>query len=437
MLHTMHLLLRRKESRRKLFLTLAVLLFIQIGSQIPVYGVNPDYFSRLLDTNAALGFLNSLTGNGLSGISFFALSITPYITASIIIQLMGIVIPALGELAKDGKSGKEKYERITWITAAVLGYVQAFSMAIGFGGQGLLKAYTVPNVLIAGFLLGTGALTVTLLGRLIDKKGIGNGISLILLCNILSSLPMDFYKLYTRFEAGLPVPGKILTAALIGAGFLLLYGFALFVNETKKQIPLQYASPSGRKALTGKRSLPLRLCLTGVMPVIFAQSLLSLPPVIGAIAGADTGTWPGRILLFFNSGSWFSPAWPLFTLGWLLYAVLIYFFAWFYAGIAFNTNEVAENLKRTGATIPGIRPGAPTRDCLNRQVKILLILGNTALLLLVTILMAVSGLTGVGSLSFGGTSILIITNVISETKEKLQAETLEAHTQMAIRRSIL
>ena len=415
-------LMRQQAVRKKLILTAAVLIGIQFGSQVPVPGVNPDYFHSILETNAALGFLNSLTGNGLSGISLFALSITPYITASIIVQLLSIVIPKLEELAKDGASGKEKYERITWIAAAVLGYIQSFSMAAGFGKSGLLVEYSVPNVLLSGFLLGTGALSVTLLARLIDKKGLGNGISLVLLTNILSSLPQSFSSIYMAFAGTGTIAIKTAMIVITAISFAVLYAFALFLNETKREIPVQYSAKQFGRTGGVRQTLPLKLCLTGVMPVIFAQSLMSFPVLIGQLIGVSADSITGNILMAFNSGNWFSPMGPVYTLGWLLYAALVFFFAWFYAGIAFNTRTVADNLKKSGATIPGIRPGTPTKEYLDKQVKQILILGNILLLILVTIPSVFSGLTGITNLSFGGTSILIITSVLSETKDRLITE---------------
>ena len=415
---------KQENLTKKILLTLLILIGIRLGNQIPTYGVNNLFFSSLMQGNASLSFLNSITGNSLKQLSIFALSITPYITASIIIQLLTIAVPALEELSKDGKDGHDKIEKITYITAGVLGYVEALCMAIGFGKQGMLLSYTWYNCLIVGFTWGTFALVSVLLGKLIDKKGIGNGNSLILFCNIISSLPTDLYVLYTRFLTHKPIYLIIINALLIILFILAIFALALILNNAEKRIHIQYSGKfSGRQSHGGGSNfIPIKLMIMGVMPVIFASSIISLPGIIGAfVKTKDTGIF-NTILNYLNMNNWFNIDKPLYSIGYIVYALLVIFFGYFYTSIAFNTSEVANNLKKNGGTINGIRPGHPTIEYLNKQLKYLVFIGTAGLLVLATIPMVISGIFSLGNLSFGGTTIIIAVSVIFETKKKLELE---------------
>jgi len=389
-----------------------------LGNQIPTFGVNSSYFAELFKENSSFGFLNALTGNSLSQLSVLALSITPYITASIIVQLLTIAIPRLEEIAK-GMDGHEKIEKMTYIVAGILGYLEAGAMAVGFGKQGLLTSYTWYNCLLVTIIWGTGALVTVLFGKIIDKKGIGNGISLILLMNILSSIPADIITLYERFCSGKPIMLAILCACVIIFIALVVFVFALILNKGEKRISIQYSGKiMGNRRTVGQSSfIPVKVCIAGVMPVIFASSFLSFPIIICRLLGKNP-----KIINYLNSGNWFVLSRPVYTAGYLFYVLLVIFFGYFYTSISFNSYEVAENLKKNGGTICGIRPGKPTVEYLDRQMKYLIFIGTTGILILATIPMLISGIFGIGSLSFGGTSIMIIASVILEMKKTLETE---------------
>lgn len=415
---------KNKELNKKILFTLLILVGIRLGNQIPTYGVNKLFFQSFLSGNASLSFLNSITGNSLKQLSVFALSITPYITASIIVQLLTIAIPALEDLSKDGKDGHDKIEKITYITAGVLGYVEALCMAIGFGKQGLLLSYKWYNCLIVGLIWGTFALFSIFLGKLIDKKGIGNGISLILFCNIISSLPSDLYILYSKFLINKKIYLNIINLLIILLFILAIFAFALILNNAEKRINIQYSGKySGNQMQRGASSyIPIKLMIMGVMPVIFASSIISLPGIIGSfIKTKDTRIF-NIILNYLNVNNWFNINNPIYSVGYILYALLVIFFGYFYTSIAFNTYEVANNLKKSGGTVCGIRPGAPTVEYLNKQTKYLVFIGTAGLLILATIPMIVSGIFNLGNLSFGGTTIIIAVSVIFETKKQLEME---------------
>lgn len=434
MIHTMRLILRHKDSRKRLLFTLTVLLLIQIGSHIPTYGVNPDYMRLLIVGNGALNLLDAMTGSALSSLSLFTLSITPYITASIIMQLLSIAVPRLERMVKEEVDGKEKFEKITYIAAGILGYVQAAAMAIGLGRSGLLVSYTWYNCLIVTFLWGTAALLAVLAGKQIDKRGLGNGISLILLFNIVSSMPADLYLLYQAVTEGQAATWSVLNTVLAATGVILLFLFCVFLNDAQKKIPVQYSQKAGRgnRYMGFDSFIPIKVCIAGVMPVIFASSIMSLPSIGLALTGISLSGTAEEIFAALNSGNWFRPDAPVYTLGYILYVLLMFFFAYFYSYIAFNPYEVSENLRKSGGTIAGIRPGKPTMEYLVKQMKYLIFIGNIGLLVIATVPLLVSGMMGLSGLSLGGTSIIIICGVILETRDKMDAESKSARAADAI-----
>lgn len=430
MFQTLKNVLHNKSSRSKLLFTLMVLILVRLGNQIPTYGVNTSYFTEIFKQNSAFGFFNALTGNSFGSLSLFALSITPYITASIIIQLLTIAIPSLEELSKDGKSGKEKIEKITYIVAGTLGYLQALGMAVGFGQSGLLKSFTWYNCLIVTLLWGSSALFVLFLGKQIDKKGIGNGISLILLFNILSSLPSDFSLLFERFCTGDVIAVNILAGIVIVTAFIAIFTFAIILNNSEKKIKVNYSKRvvGNKMSNAGNHVIPIKVCLAGVMPIIFASSIMSMPVLIAGFFDKEYTGVGGFILNCFNSGNWFNLSDFKYTLGYLIYIVLVFFFGIFYIAISFNTREISENIRKNGGMINGIRPGSPTVEFLDKEVKYISYIGIFGLLVIATIPMLVSGLFGLCSLSLGGTSIIIISSVILETKKKLETETFASRS---------
>ena len=424
---TLKSIFKNEVVKKKLLITFGIILLVLLGSQIPTYGVNTSFFSSIFQENGTLNFFDALTGNSFSQLSLFALSITPYITASIVIQLLMVVFPSLSDMVKNNIDGKEKLDKITYITAGCLGYLEALAMSIGFGRQGLLISYTWYNCLIVTILWGTGALIVLLLGKLIDKYGIGNGISLILLFNILSSFPSDIMTIVNRFATEENMAIAISGVVIIILMFLVLFVMSIILNSAEKKIPVLY-SKRGTFMGPQKNYIPIKVCIAGVLPVIFASSLMSLPVLIVNIGNISlSGVW-NTIIQMLSSSNWFDFSNPVCLIGYLIYALLVIFFGYFYASISFSPYEIAENLKKSGGTIAGIRPGHSTAEYLSQQMKYLIFIGTFGLLVIATIPMIVTGILDIGSFSFGGTSIMIIASVILETKKQLETETLYLRT---------
>ena len=416
---------RIKELRTKIGFTFLMIVLVRLGSQIPVPGIDVSYFKEWFANNGndAFNLFSAFTGGSFERFSVFGLGITPYITASIIIQLLTIAIPALEELRKDGDYGKKKLDWINRWTALGLAGLESAAMAVGFGKSGLLPGMTVLRGIIVVLFLTGGTALLIFMGWLIDKKGIGNGISIILMVNILAGIPKDFATMYEMFVKPQTIAKGILAAAVIVAVTVLTIALVVLLNEAVRKIPIQYSKKvTGRSLVGGQKSfLPIKVNIANVMPIIFASSLLSIPQLIATIIGKRT---TGGVLGFFlaatNQSNWFDPTRPQYTIGLVLYLALVFFFAFFYASIAFSPMEVADNLKKAGATIPGIRQGKPTEAYLKKTADRLVVIGSTGLIAVMLIPLFFSGAFNAG-ISFGGTSLIIIVGVILETLEQIEA----------------
>ena len=350
-----------KELRGKLLYTLMMLVVIRFGSQLPIPGIETSFFADWFEKQStnAFGFFNAMTGGSFSSMSIFALSITPYITSSIIIQLLTIAIPRLEELQKDGEDGRKKIQEYTRYTTVGLALFESAAMAIGFGRQGLLLDYNVPNIIVAVVTMTTGSTLLMWFGEQITEKGVGNGISIVLLFNILSSVPDDMRNLYYRFIFGQTIPTMIIAAVIIAAVILAMVVFVIVLNDAERRIPVQYSKKMvGRKLVGGQASsIPLKVNTAGVMPVIFASSIMSFPVVIAQFFPVDYTSVGGHILMMLNSASWCRPDQPVYSIGLVIYLVLLILFAYFYTSITFNPLEVANNMKKQGRIYPWHSPG--------------------------------------------------------------------------------
>ena len=408
-----------KELRTKILYTFMMLVVIRFGSQLPIPGIETSFFANWFakQTTDVFGFFNAMTGGSFSSMSIFALSITPYITSSIIIQLLTIAIPKLEELQKDGEDGRKKIQEYTRYTTVGLALIESSAMAIGFGRQGLLIDYNAWNIIIAIVTMTTGSALLMWIGEQITEKGVGNGISIVLLFNILSSVPDDMKTLYYRFIFGQTVTKMIFSVVVIALIILAMVVFVIVLNDAERRIPVQYSKKMvGRKMVGGQASnIPLKINTAGVMPVIFASSIMSFPVVISQFFTIDPNSIGSKILMVLNSGSWCRPEYPIYSIGLVIYIALLIMFAYFYTSITFNPLEVANNMKKSGGFIPGIRPGKPTSDYLNNILNYIVFIGACGLVIVCIIPIIASGLFSVGSLSFGGTSLIIIAGVILET----------------------
>ena len=430
MLKTLRNAFKIKDIRKKLLYTFAMLVVIRIGSQLPIPGVETAFFKDFFaqQNNDAFGFFNAMTGSSFTNMSVFALSITPYITSSIIMQLLTIAIPKLEEMQRDGEDGRKKIAEYTRYVTVALALIESIAMAVGFGGQGLLSEFNAISVIIAVVTMTAGSALLMWIGERITENGVGNGISIVLLFNIISSLPSDASTLYTRFMSGKSVAVSAVAAIIILAIVIAIVVFVVVLQDGERRIPVQYSKKmQGRKMVGGQSSnIPLKVNTAGVIPVIFASSIMSFPVVIAQFFGSriNYDSIGGHILLMLNSSNWFKPERPVYSIGMLVYIALIIVFAYFYTSITFNPLEVANNMKKSGGFIPGIRPGKPTSDYLNSILNYVVFIGACGLTVICIIPIMVSGLFNVSRLSFGGTSLIIIVSVVLETIKAIESQML-------------
>ena len=428
MFQTLRNAFKVKDIRSKIFYTFLMLVVVRLGSQLPIPGVDRSYFANWFSQQVgdAFNFFDAFTGGSFEEMSIFALNITPYITSSIIIELLTIAIPKLEEMQKDGEEGRKKLTAITRYVTVGLALLESIAMVIGFGRQGLIPDMTAMNVITVVVSLTAGSAFLMLVGERITEKGVGNGISIVLMINILSRVPSDITTLYETFIKPQTVAKGALAAVIILAVIVVTVVLVILLNGATRNIPVQYAKKmQGRKMVGGQSSsIPLKVNTAGVIPVIFASSLMSMPSIIAAFMGRGNGNGIGsKILKGLSQQNWFSLSNPVYTLGFVLYAVMIVFFAYFYTSITFNPIEVADNMKKQGGFIPGIRPGKPTQDYLEKILNYIIFIGAIGLLIVCTIPIVFNGAFG-ASVSFGGTSIIIIVGVVLETLKQIESQML-------------
>lgn len=414
-----------KEIRKKIMYTLLMLVVVRFGSMLPVPGTNASVVASIMNTTDGIfGFFNSITGGSFESFSIFALSITPYITASIIIQLLTIAIPKLEELQKDGEEGRKKLAEYTRYATVVLALIESIGMAIGFGSQGLLTHYTWYNVVVVVIALTAGSAVLMWIGERITENGVGNGISIVLLINILSRIPSDTAVLYERFMKGQSAAMMCVAAIVIAAVIFVIVGFVVLLNNGTRRIPVQYAQKvQGRRSFGGLSThIPLKVNTAGVIPVIFASSLMSFPVVIAQFFNVDFNSVGGHILMALNSSNWCRTQMPWYSLGMILYVVLIIGFAYYYTYITFNPLEIANNMKKQGGFIPGIRPGKPTSEYLQKILRYIIFIGAVGLTVVCLVPIMFSGFMNMSSLSFTGTSMIIVVGVVLETMKAIESQ---------------
>ena len=431
MLETVKNAFKIKDIRNKLIYTLIMLVVVRLGCELPVPGVDRSYFANWFSqqTGDAFNFMDAFTGGSFLKMSVFALNITPYITSSIIMQLLTIAIPKLEEMQREGEDGRKKIASITRYVTVGLALMESSAMAIGFGRQGLLEEYNALNVIMVITALTAGSAFIMWIGERITENGVGNGISIVLTINIISRIPEDLRSLWNQFvtpqfEAHKYGAGTI-AIVVIAAVIVVTVILTVILNGAERRIPVQYAKKvQGRKMVGGQSShIPLKVNTGGVIPIIFASSLMQLPSVISSFFGSGKATGWQKFLYFLNSGNWFKRGAWQYTWGALIYIVLVVFFAYFYTSITFNPMEVAENMKKSGGFIPGTRPGKPTQDYLNKVLNYIVFIGAVGLIIVAIIPIIFNGLFG-ASVSFGGTSLIIIVGVILETMKQIESQML-------------
>ncbi len=402
------------ELRKKLIFTVLIMLLYRIGNVIPVPYIDVRALGTFFDnvlSNTILGLYNAMSGSAFSQATVLALSIQPYINASIIIQLLTIAIPALERLQKEGgEQGKKKLERLTRYTTVALGLLMgwAYYMMLRNSGNIITETGFLPALVIT-LTFTAGSTVVMWLGEQITEHGIGNGISMILFANIISRLP-------SMLNTMLYMAWWQIIIVLVGMAALVL--LIVFVNDAERRIQVQYAKRVvGRKVYGGQNTnLPIKVCMTGVMPIIFAQSICSLPATICAFGGW-TENWLYKNV--WSSGTWIYC---------VLYGLMIFFFSWFYSTIQYDPVEIANNLKKNGGFIPGFRPGKPTADFIHKVINKIVVFG-AVYLSIVALMPIVAGniMDSVKNLAIGGTSVIIVVSVALETAQALEAQMLMRH----------
>lgn len=428
MLKTLKNAFKIKDIRRRIFYVFLMLIVIRIGSQLPIPGVNSDYFKEWFASQSsdAFNFFDAFTGGSFTEMSIFALNITPYITSSIIIQLLTIAIPKLEEMQRDGEEGRKKMTAITRYLTIGLSLFQSVAVTIGFGNKGLIPDMNFGKAVVVVTCLTAGSALLMWIGEQITDKGVGNGISIVLMINIVSRIPSDMVTLFDQFVKGKTYAKGALAAVIIAAVILVVVVLVLILNGGIRRIPVQYSKKMvGRKVMGGQSSsIPLKVNTAGVIPIIFASSLMSFPVLIASFMGKTGGTGVGsQILKGLTSSNWFNPSEPIYSIGLVVYIVLVIFFAYFYTSITFNPMEVADDMKKRGGFIPGIRPGKPTQEYLEKILSYLIFIGAAGLVIVAVIPFFFNGVFG-ANVSFGGTSLIIVVGVVLETLKQIESRML-------------
>lgn len=400
------------ELRQKLLFTLAMLLVFRFGAHVPVPGIDAQALERLFQQGGLLGFLDLFAGGALKRFSIFAMGIAPYINASIIMQLLTVVVPQLGELAKQGEEGRKVMTQYIRYGTVVLGAIQAFGMSYWLKNMGVIPNFSIFTSLTIVITLTAGTAFLMWLGEMITGNGVGNGISILIFAGIVAGLPGGVVQTISLIKVG-GINLVALAAFLVVA--VIVTGAVIFMQEGQRRIPVQYAKRVvGRKVYGGQSThIPLRINQAGVIPVIFASSILLFPATIAQFFPGSSVASVIRDL--------FSPQSVLYN---VLYALLIIFFTYFYTAITFNPVEMADNLKKYSGFVPGIRPGKPTAEYIDRVATRITLAGAVFLAFVSVLPVVLIGLTGVQTFYFGGTALLIVVGVTLETMKQLEAHLL-------------
>ncbi len=416
MLDALRNIANTEELRRRVIFTLIMFIIFRAGIYIPVPGVDAHAIERLFSSGSLFGLLDLFAGGALSKFSIFAMSITPYINASIIMQLLGAVVPTFENWSKEGEEGRKKINKVTRYGTVALGFIQAFGMAYALRANGALIHNDMLYVFLIAIILTAGTVFLMWLGEQITAFGIGNGISLIIFAGIVARIPAGIGTMYQYIQTGTI---NMFQAALFVILAIAIIVFVIAVTQGQRRIPIQYAKRVvGRKMYGGHSSyLPLKVNQAGVIPIIFASSLIIFPETIAQFIDVP---WVKTLASYFQWGT------PLQT---TLYALLIVFFTYFYTAISINIPQMADNMKKYGGFIPGIRPGKPTADYVDR-VMTRITLAGAAFLAFVAILPNIIGaITGINGIYFGGTALLIVVGVALDTMQQASSMVLNRQYQ--------
>lgn len=414
MLSALSNIYRIPELRQKITFTLIMFAIFRMGTHIPVPGVNPVVIEQLFSSGNLFGLLDLFSGGALSKFSIFAMSITPYINASIIIQLLTVVIPTLEQWSKEGQEGHKKTTQVTRYFTVALAFLQAIGMSIGLR-EAILNP-GIPSILVIAITLTAGTVFLMWVGEQMTAQGVGNGISLIIFAGIVAALPKNLEKIYRYLQAGTINAFNVVLFLLIAVAMVV---FVILIHEAHRRIPISYAKRVvGTRAYGGHSShIPLKVNQAGVIPIIFASSVLMFPVTVAQFVDIP---WVKTVAGYFAWGT------PLQT---TLYALLILFFTYFYTAVTVKIPDMAENLKKYGGFIPGIRPGKPTEDYLDYVLTRITLAGAFFLAFIAILPNMVAGATNIEGVYFGGTALLIVVGVALDTMKQIEAMVVMRHYQ--------
>ncbi|MFZ2834880.1 MAG: preprotein translocase subunit SecY [Candidatus Moraniibacteriota bacterium] len=415
MLEKITQIFRIKELRNKIFFILALLIVFRLAANIPIPGVDQDRLKAFFENNQLFGLLDLFSGNGLSSISLVMLGVGPYITASIIMQLLTMIVPKLEQIYKEeGEVGRQKFNQWTRFATVPLAAMQTFGMIALFRSQGIIAASDATSIFSMMVIATAGTIFLMWLGEMITEKGIGNGVSLIIFAGIVSGLPSSIAKLYATADSS-----QTFTYIILGIVLVLAISAVVFMTEGQRNIPVSYAKRiKGNKMYGGSSThLPLRINQAGVIPIIFALSIMLFP---GMIANFLTKSSHGMVAsiatkasIIFSPDNWFY---------WFMYFVLVVAFTYFYTAVVFDPNKISESLQKQGGYILGIRPGKNTADYLYRIMNRITLSGAMFLGLIAILPFFVQSFTNIASISIGGTGLLIVVSVVIETIKQIQGQ---------------
>lgn len=417
--------LTTREVRHKLELMAFIIFLTRAISMIPVPGVNALMFKQWMaaNSNDALNLFSAFTGGAFENFSMFALGITPLITAQIIIQLLTSVVKPLSKLQKKGEHGQKVLKRITNIVAIIMTAVQSCCMAIGFGNSGLISGNKVISIIAITVTMTAGTGIMMWLAHVLTEKTIGNGVSILLMANIVSRMPSQFKDLFTGLVEGKTTALKISSVVAAVLVLVVIVIVVIYMSEGYHPLHVQYSqkmSQSGEEAETGQ--IPIKVSISGVMPVIFASSIMAIPQLIATITGKGYGSGFSKIFLnMMSQKNWFDNENPIYGVGLLIYLALIVFFAFFYLPITFNAAEVSDNIRKSGGFIPGIRAGENTEFYIQSISRRLTTIGVIMLICVTVIPITICGSLGLTT-TLSGTSLIIVVGVVTETIQQIQLE---------------
>lgn len=418
MLESLRNSMRLPGLRNRLLFTLLMLAVLRLGSHIPVPGVKLDIVQKLLGQGGLLGLVDLFSGGAFKNLAIFAMSVTPYINSSIIMQLLTIVIPKLEEMQKEGEEGRKKIQEYTRYGTVILGLIQAFGTGFYLKRSGAFIHDNWWTLIVIMISLTAGTAFLMWLGEMITEKGIGNGISLIIFAGIVARVPATLKSLLEMLRSGVI---SIFSVALIGIVVIVVVAAVIMITEGVRKIPVEYAKRVvGKRVYGGQRThLPMKINQAGVIPIIFAQSLIGLPQTIAT--WTPTSSWFNQFVArYLNTGVWWF---------WVIDGLFIIFFTYFYTAVTFNPTEIADNMKKNGGFVPGYRPGKPTADYLARISERLTLVGAIFLAALTILPMALIALTKIQQAYIGGTALLIVVGVGLDTMKQIEAQLVMRHYQ--------